>query len=152
MKSLRVFLLWIADMQVPLEPKSVSKARGPPFAMEYISLSSGPQMIKRIIYKPHKERNKVLSQNNQTFSNLSVIMAVQSLEVRPLDGPHPQFGAEIDNVDMERISEEDFEVIRNALYNYHVVVLKNQADVSPKGKTSLQIFFAALVLIEVSSI
>ncbi len=66
-------------------------------------------------------------------------MAVKTLEVRPLDGPHPQFGAEIDNVDIENLRDEDFEVIRNALYNYHVVVLKNQAGVSPKGSSSWNI-------------
>ena len=60
-------------------------------------------------------------------------MAVKTLEVRPLDGPHPQFGAEIDNVNLENLSDADFETIRNTLYNYHVVVLKNQAGVSPKG-------------------
>ncbi len=65
-------------------------------------------------------------------------MAVKTLEVRPLNGPHHQFGAEIDHVDMEHISDADFEVIRQALYNYHVVVLKNQAGVSPKGKQSKQ--------------
>jgi xanthine dioxygenase len=71
-------------------------------------------------------------------------MAVQTLEVRPVDGPHPQFGAEIDHVDMEKISDEDFEIIRNALYNYHVVVLKNQAGVSPRGKHHSEVFRASV--------
>jgi alpha-ketoglutarate-dependent taurine dioxygenase len=62
-------------------------------------------------------------------------MAVKTLEVRPLDGPQPQFGAEIYNVDLDRLDEADFETIRNTLYNYHVVVLKNQDGVSPKGTT-----------------
>lgn len=63
-------------------------------------------------------------------------MAIKTLEVRPLDGPHPQFGAEIYNVDLDRLNDADFETIRNTLYNYHVVVLKNQEGVSPKGTAS----------------
>lgn len=62
-------------------------------------------------------------------------MAVKTLEVRPLNGPHPQFGAEIYNVDLDNLKDADFETIRNTLYNYHVVVLKNQDGVSPKGTT-----------------
>ncbi len=62
-------------------------------------------------------------------------MAVKTLEVRPLDGLHPQFGAEIYNVDLDNLNDSDFEIIRNTLYNYHVVVLKNQDGVSPKGRT-----------------
>jgi alpha-ketoglutarate-dependent taurine dioxygenase len=66
-------------------------------------------------------------------------MAVKVLEVRPLDGPHPHFGAEIDHVDIENLSDADFQTIRNALYSYHVVVLKNQAGLSPKGRTHSKI-------------
>ncbi|KUJ19019.1 Clavaminate synthase-like protein [Mollisia scopiformis] len=68
-------------------------------------------------------------------------MAVKTLEVRPLPPPHPDstvdFGAEISNVDLENLSEADFQVIRNALYNSHVVVLKNQAGLSPRAQYEL---------------
>jgi alpha-ketoglutarate-dependent taurine dioxygenase len=67
-------------------------------------------------------------------------MAVKVLEVRPLPVPAGSainFGAEIDNVDIENLSEQDFETIRNALYNYHVVVLKNQEGLSPKAQYQL---------------
>ncbi|PMD24720.1 Clavaminate synthase-like protein [Hyaloscypha hepaticicola] len=60
-------------------------------------------------------------------------MAVKTLEVRPLNGP-PQFGAEIFNVDLDNLNDADFETIRNTLYNYHIVVLKNQDGVSPKAQ------------------
>lgn len=68
-------------------------------------------------------------------------MAVKTLEVRPLPSPHPDstvdFGVEIDNVDLENLSDADFQVIRNALYNSHVVVLKNQQGLSPKAQYEL---------------
>lgn len=68
-------------------------------------------------------------------------MAVKTLEVRSLPSPHPSskfnFGVEIDNVDLENLSEADFQTIRNALYNSHVVVLKNQAGLSPKAQYEL---------------
>ncbi|KAE8447037.1 hypothetical protein EG329_011172 [Mollisiaceae sp. DMI_Dod_QoI] len=68
-------------------------------------------------------------------------MAVKTLEVRPLPSPHPDstvdFGVEIRNVDLENLSEADFQVIRNALYNSHVVVLKDQNDLSAKAQYEL---------------
>jgi len=68
-------------------------------------------------------------------------MAVKTLEVRPLKAPYPEsavnFGVEIDNVNLSELSDADFEVIRNALYNSHVVVLKNQQGVSPAAQYSI---------------
>lgn len=68
-------------------------------------------------------------------------MAVKTLEVRPLPSPQPEsavdFGVEIDYVDLENLSEADFETIRNALYNSHVVVLKNQTGLTPKAQYEL---------------
>ncbi|TGO64178.1 hypothetical protein BCON_0008g00250 [Botryotinia convoluta] len=67
-------------------------------------------------------------------------MAVKTLEVKPFSSPENSslnLGAEINNVDLEHLSEEDFKTIRNALYNYHVVVLKNQAGLSPKAQYEL---------------
>ncbi|THV55982.1 hypothetical protein BGAL_0001g00440 [Botrytis galanthina] len=67
-------------------------------------------------------------------------MAVKTLEVKPFSSQENSslnLGAEINNVDLEHLSEEDFKTIRNALYNYHVVVLKNQAGLSPKAQYDL---------------
>jgi alpha-ketoglutarate-dependent taurine dioxygenase len=67
-------------------------------------------------------------------------MAVKILEVRPLAVPSTSsvdFGVEIDNVDVENLSNEDFNTIRNALYSHHVVVLKNQSSLSPKAQYEL---------------
>lgn len=67
-------------------------------------------------------------------------MAVKTPEVRPIQVPSTSavdFGVEIDGINVEELTEADFEVIRNALYNSHVVVLKNQADLSPKAQYEL---------------
>ncbi|QSZ29725.1 hypothetical protein DSL72_004242 [Monilinia vaccinii-corymbosi] len=67
-------------------------------------------------------------------------MAVKTLEVKPFSSRENfplDFGAEINNVNLESLSEDDFEVIRNALYNYDVVVIKNQAGLSPKAQYEL---------------
>ncbi|RAL63155.1 hypothetical protein DID88_004235 [Monilinia fructigena] len=67
-------------------------------------------------------------------------MAVKTLDVKPLSAPENSFldfGAEINNANLENLSEDDFNIIRNALYNYHVVVLRNQAGLSPKAQYEL---------------
>lgn len=68
-------------------------------------------------------------------------MAVKTIEVRPLSSPHPDskvdFGVEIYNVDLENLSDADFQILRNALYNSHVVILKNQASLSAKAQYEL---------------
>ena len=61
-------------------------------------------------------------------------MAVKALEVRALEVPANsavEFGAEILNADVENLSDEAFAVIHDTLYNNAVVVIKNQAGVSP---------------------
>jgi alpha-ketoglutarate-dependent taurine dioxygenase len=68
-------------------------------------------------------------------------MAVKTLAVQPLPAPHPDsavdFGVSIENVDLENLSDADFEIIRNALYNSHVVVLKGQAGATPRAQYEL---------------
>jgi len=68
-------------------------------------------------------------------------MAVKTLQVKPLQAPHPDsevdFGVQIENVDLENLTDADFETIRKALYTSHVVVLKNQAGLSPKAQYEL---------------
>jgi xanthine dioxygenase len=67
-------------------------------------------------------------------------MTVKTLQVQPLSIPSTSavdFGAQIENVDLENLSNNDFETIRNALYTSHVVVLKNQAGCSPKAQYEL---------------
>lgn len=65
-------------------------------------------------------------------------MAVKNLQIKPLAAPSAtsqvDFGVEIHNVDIENLTDEDFETIKNSLYNSHVVVLKGQSGLSPKAQ------------------
>ena len=47
------------------------------------------------------------------------------------------FGVEIYNVELENLTDDDFQLIRNTLYLHHVVVLKNQSGLSPKAQYEL---------------
>lgn len=67
-------------------------------------------------------------------------MAVKTLEIRPLPVPassEVNFGVEVFNADLENLSDSNFEVLRNTLYNQHVVVVKNQHGLSPKAQYAL---------------
>jgi alpha-ketoglutarate-dependent taurine dioxygenase len=67
-------------------------------------------------------------------------MAVKTLEVRPIEVPSTSavdFGVEILNADVENLTDDDFAIIREALYNSHVVVIRDQAGVSPKAQYEL---------------
>jgi alpha-ketoglutarate-dependent taurine dioxygenase len=63
-----------------------------------------------------------------------------TLQVTPLvapEGSAVDFGAVITNADVEHLADEDFEVIRDALYRSHVVVLKNQQGASARAQYEL---------------
>ncbi|KAJ5464372.1 Alpha-ketoglutarate-dependent xanthine dioxygenase xanA [Penicillium daleae] len=67
-------------------------------------------------------------------------MAVLPLTVKPIQPPSGSkidFGAQIDGIDLENISDEQFATIRNALYHHHVIVFKNQDSISPKAQYEL---------------
>jgi alpha-ketoglutarate-dependent taurine dioxygenase len=67
-------------------------------------------------------------------------MAVKALQITPLSVPSTSkvnFGVEIANVDLENLTDSDFDRIRTALYNSHVAVLKKQAGLSPKAQYEL---------------
>ncbi|KAJ5388967.1 Alpha-ketoglutarate-dependent xanthine dioxygenase xanA [Penicillium cataractarum] len=57
--------------------------------------------------------------------------------IQPPSGSQIDFGAQIEGIDLENISDEQFTTIRNALYNHHVVVFKNQQKISPKAQYEL---------------
>lgn len=72
-------------------------------------------------------------------------MAIQSKitvhKVTPPKGSNIDFGAEIRNADLENISEHDFAVIRQALYEHNVVLFKNQQGLSPRAQFELTRLF-----------
>lgn len=66
-------------------------------------------------------------------------MAVKVL-VQPLPVPSTSsvdFGAQITNADIENLTDEEFDIIRDALYRSHVVVIKNQGHATPKAQYEL---------------
>ncbi|RSL42601.1 hypothetical protein CEP53_012108 [Fusarium sp. AF-6] len=44
------------------------------------------------------------------------------------------FGATVSNIDVENITDADFDVIREALFTHQVLVFKNQSHLSPKAQ------------------
>lgn len=57
------------------------------------------------------------------------------------EGSAVDFGAQLCNVDLETISETDFDVIRNALYTHQLVIFKDQAQLTPKAQYELTRLF-----------
>ena len=57
------------------------------------------------------------------------------------DDSEVDFGAELRNVDLSNITLDDFEVIRNAVYNFQVVLIKDQGSVTPAQQYNLNNLF-----------
>ncbi|KAE8327929.1 hypothetical protein BDV39DRAFT_214737, partial [Aspergillus sergii] len=55
----------------------------------------------------------------------------------PPAGSDINFGAVIDNVDLENLTDETFSTIHSALYNHQVVIFKNQHHLTPKAQYHL---------------
>lgn len=72
-------------------------------------------------------------------------MAIKSnITVHPLSPPtgsRVEFGAELRGADLENISETDWDVIYNALYNYQVIIFKGQQNLSAKAQYELTRMF-----------
>ncbi|KAF4830824.1 putative dioxygenase [Colletotrichum tropicale] len=52
----------------------------------------------------------------------------------PAEGSAVDFGAVVSNVDIENLTDADFNAIRDALFKHQVLVFKNQSHVSPKAQ------------------
>lgn len=65
-------------------------------------------------------------------------------QVRPVVAPAGSkinFGVEIDNVDLENISDSEFATIKDAVYKHLVVIFRNQSALTPKGQFLLMQLF-----------
>ncbi|KAI1453017.1 Clavaminate synthase-like protein [Annulohypoxylon moriforme] len=65
---------------------------------------------------------------------------MSQITVEPLTFPETSgvnFGAIVHNADVEHLTDADFDVIRDALFNHQVLVFKNQAGTSPKAQFEL---------------
>ncbi|KAA8642338.1 hypothetical protein EYZ11_008363 [Aspergillus tanneri] len=59
-------------------------------------------------------------------------MRIQPLKRAP--GAAVDFGVEIDDVDLENITDEEFAIIQITLYHKHVVLFKDQQNISPQAQ------------------
>ncbi|RDW75730.1 hypothetical protein BP5796_06551 [Coleophoma crateriformis] len=67
-------------------------------------------------------------------------MAVGLLEVKPFEvpsGSEVRFGASVNNIDLERITDDEFALLRTALYEHNVLLIKNQQSLSPEAQYRL---------------
>ncbi|KAG9252005.1 uncharacterized protein F5Z01DRAFT_691107 [Emericellopsis atlantica] len=58
------------------------------------------------------------------------------IQIEPMKG-NLQFGANVTNVDVENLTDADFEALREALFTHQVLVLKQQGHISPKAQYAL---------------
>lgn len=62
---------------------------------------------------------------------------MSAITVQPVNPSKPELGALLNNVDLDNLSDADFDALRNALYTYNVVCMKNQSKLTPKGQAEL---------------
>ncbi|KIV77873.1 hypothetical protein PV11_09651 [Exophiala sideris] len=62
---------------------------------------------------------------------------MSAITAQPVSAPKHGLGAVVDNVDLNDLSDADFTALRNALYNFNVVCVKNQSKVTPKAQAEL---------------
>lgn len=90
---------------------------------------------KRIQAQLHTEK----STNNSLA--MAVIDRIHVSPIVPPKGSSIDFGAELSGADLENITEYDFQVIQQALYEYQVVIFKSQQNLSPKAQYELTRLF-----------
>ncbi|KAJ9605011.1 hypothetical protein H2200_010400 [Cladophialophora chaetospira] len=62
---------------------------------------------------------------------------MSSIKVSPVDPANPDLGAVVDNINLETMTDTDFTTLRNALYTYNVVCIKNQSNCTPRTQAEL---------------
>ncbi|KAI9155439.1 Alpha-ketoglutarate-dependent xanthine dioxygenase xan-1 [Paramyrothecium foliicola] len=62
-------------------------------------------------------------------------ITIEALPVPP--GSEINFGATATNVDVEHLTDADFDILRDALFTHQVLVLKNQSHASPRAQYEL---------------
>ncbi|KAK7218307.1 hypothetical protein V2G26_006310 [Clonostachys chloroleuca] len=67
-------------------------------------------------------------------------MATSQAKVEPIAAPQGStinFGATVTGVDIENLTDADFDVLRDALFRHQVLVIRDQSHVSPKAQYGL---------------
>lgn len=72
---------------------------------------------------------------------MAIKSRIQIRKLTPPTGSDIDFGAELQGADLENINEEDFDVIRRALYEHQVIIFKDQQKLSPRAQYELTRLF-----------
>ncbi|KAI1613671.1 hypothetical protein EDD36DRAFT_434264 [Exophiala viscosa] len=62
---------------------------------------------------------------------------MSAITAQPIGASNHGLGAVVNDVDLNNLSDADFTALRNAVYNYNVVCVKNQSKVTPKTQAEL---------------
>lgn len=62
---------------------------------------------------------------------------MSAITTHPTNIANPDLGALVENVDLLSLSDEDFKVLRDALYTYSVICVKGQGKLSPGDQAQL---------------
>lgn len=62
---------------------------------------------------------------------------MSTIQVEPINHSMPDLGALLHHVDLENLSDSDFDVLRDALYNYNVICIKGQDTLTPRVQAEL---------------
>ncbi|KIV94166.1 hypothetical protein PV10_01957 [Exophiala mesophila] len=62
---------------------------------------------------------------------------MSKIHARPLNPLNPGLGAVLEDVDLNNLSDSDFDAIRTALYLHNVVCIKSQEKLTPKSQAEL---------------
>src|ERR1700761_1326153 len=62
---------------------------------------------------------------------------MSAITVSPINPATPGLGAVLGNVNVDNLSDADFNALRNALYTHNVVCLKDQSKCTPKAQAEL---------------
>ena len=78
---------------------------------------------------------RAIAQHVTAASAAAAEIVEEPIEIEPL---HEEFGARLHNVDLENLTEEQWETIEDAFNNYGVIVIAGQGDnLDPKALTDL---------------
>ncbi|KEF59327.1 uncharacterized protein A1O9_04171 [Exophiala aquamarina CBS 119918] len=62
---------------------------------------------------------------------------MSAITVQPAKSSEAELGALLGNIDLDNLSDADFDVIHKALYQYNVICIKDQGNLTPKAQAEL---------------
>ncbi|EXJ65083.1 hypothetical protein A1O7_01423 [Cladophialophora yegresii CBS 114405] len=62
---------------------------------------------------------------------------MSAITVSPINPAKPDLGALVDNINLDNLSDTDFDALSTALYTYNVICIRNQSKCTPKAQAEL---------------